>query len=184
MKLKDNFFKYFIGLFLVLLYRLTPHPPNVEPIMTTMMPFSKKWGIFAGLLFTFLAMIIFDVITKTLGWWTILTISTYCVISIFAGYFFKNRSKKIHYVVFALIATLFYDIVTGFGVGMLVFKQSFIQTFYFQIPFTLYHVLSNVVLAYFISPLIYRWVLANPKLETVNVLNYFKNLFSYRIRND
>jgi uncharacterized membrane protein len=178
--MSNNFFKYFIGLFLVLLYRLTPHPPNVEPIMTTMMPFAKRWGIFAGLIFTFLAMIIFDVITKTLGWWTLLTITTYCIISIFAGYYFKKKNKRIHYVLFALFGTLFYDIVTGFGVGMFVFGQTFTQTLIFQIPFTLRHVISNVILAAFVSPLLHKWVLENPKLETNNVLDYFKNLFSAR----
>jgi uncharacterized membrane protein len=176
MNFQNNFFKYIIGLFLVLLYRLTPHPPNVEPIMTTMIPFSKKWGLVAGLIFTFLAMIIFDVITKTLGWWTLLTITTYCIISIIASIYFKNRSKKIHYVLFAFFGTLFYDIVTGFGVGIFIFGQSFTQTLIYQIPFTLRHVISNVILAAFISPLLYKWVLENPKFETHNLLNYFKNL--------
>lgn len=178
MKIHNNFFKYVIGLFLVIIYRITPHPPNVEPIMTTMMPFSKRWGIFAGLLFTFLAMIIFDVVTRTLGWWTILTITTYCLLSVFAGMFFKKRSKRIHYVAFAFAGTLFYDAVTGFGVGMLVFNQGFMQTLVLQIPFTLYHLLSNVLLAAFVSPLIYKWVLKNPNLETKNVFAYAKKVVS------
>jgi uncharacterized membrane protein len=177
MKLSNNFFKYLIGLFFVLLYRFTPHPPNVEPIMTTMMPFSKKWGVLAGLIFTFLALIIFDVITKTVGWWTLLTITTYCLLSIFASFFFKKRNKRIHYVFFAFFGTLFYDIVTGFGVGIFIFNQTFMQTLIFQIPFTLYHVLSNIILAAFISPLLYKWVLENPKLETNKVLFYFKDVF-------
>ena len=44
LKVPQNFIKYLIGLFTVIALRLIPHPPNVEPIMSTMMPFSKRWG--------------------------------------------------------------------------------------------------------------------------------------------
>ena len=44
MKKPKNFIKYLIGLLTVISLRLVPHPPNVEPIMATMMPFAKRWA--------------------------------------------------------------------------------------------------------------------------------------------
>ena len=173
-----NFFKYLIGLLFVLLFRFIPTPPNVQPIMSTMMPYTKRWGILAGIVFTLLAMIIFDLVTGTLGLWSILTISTYCLITFFAGYYFKKRSKIKHYVIFAVIGTLFYDIVTSLTIGMLIFNQTFIQTIIFQIPFTINHLISNVILAALVSPVLYNWILDNPKLETNKVISYFRNVLS------
>lgn len=171
-----NFFKYIIGLIIVLFFRFIPLPPNVEPIMSTMMPFSKKWGIYAGLLFTFLAMIVFDLVTKTLGVWSILTIGTYLLITFFAGIYFKNRKKVKHYVIFAIIGTIFYDLVTGLVFGVLIFNQGVIETLILQIPFTINHLVSNIILSALVSPLLYQWVISNPKFETNNLLNYFKNI--------
>ena len=70
-----------------------PHPPNVEPIMSTMMPFAKKWGAIGGMLFTIFAMLSFDLITGTLGVWSIMTISTYAILGILAGIYFKKRKS-------------------------------------------------------------------------------------------
>lgn len=171
-----NFLKYAAGIFFAFLFRLIPIP-NVEPIMSTMMPYAKRWGVFAGVLFTFLAMITFDLITGTIGFWSLLTIGTYCLIAVFAGFFFKNRGKVKHYVVFAVIGTLFYDAVTGLGVGILIFNQTFVQTLTMQIPFTLIHLVSNTLLALLVSPALYKWVLKNPKWDTLKVIASFKSLF-------
>ncbi|MFP4568129.1 MAG: hypothetical protein ACLFN8_04240 [Candidatus Woesearchaeota archaeon] len=145
--------------------------------MSTMMPYAKKWGVLAGILFTFSAMLMFDLITGTLGVWSLLTISAYLIVALFAGIYFKNRGKVKHYVIFAIIGTLFYDAVTSISVGVFVFNQSLMQTLILQIPFTLIHLLSNIVLAALVSPLLYKWILRNPKWETSKVILYFKNVF-------
>ncbi len=172
MKTPQNTLKYLIGLSTVIILRLLPHPPNVEPIMSTMMPFSKKWGWLSGMAFGFMAIFSFDIITGTLGVWSLVTATTYALIGVFAGLYLKNKENKIkYYVGFSIVATIVYDAITGIGIGMAFFDQSFMATFTGQIPFTMYHLLGNIVLSCTLSPLLYKWIIANPKLETTQVLN-------------
>jgi hypothetical protein len=172
MKTPQNTIKYAIGLVTVIGLRLLPHPPNVEPIMSTMMPFSKKWGWLSGMIFSLLAVSGFDMLTGTLGIWSLVTAGTYASLGALAGLYLKNKDNKVRYYVgFSIIATIIYDAITGIGIGMLFFGQSFMTTFTGQIPFTLYHLGGNIVLASIVSPLLYKWVIANPKLETRQVLN-------------
>lgn len=179
MKTPQNTIKYVIGLLTVIGLRLLPHPPNVEPIMSTMMPFSKKWGWLSGMIFGLLAILSFDILTGTLGVWSLVTAGTYALLGAFAGLYLKNTENKIRYYVgFSIIATIIYDAITGIGIGMLFFDQSFIVTFTGQIPFTLYHLGGNIVLSSVVSPLLYRWVITNPRLETRYVLN--KIAFGYK----
>lgn len=175
-KVKKGLVKFFIGLTIVISLRFVPHPPNVEPIMSTMMPFAKKWGRFAGLLFAVTAILAFDIITGTLGVWSIMTAGTYGLLGLLAGRYFITRRKRIHYVSFAVVGTIIYDAITGIGTGMLFFNQTFMATFIGQIPFTLYHLSGNVVLAAFISPLLYKWVISNPRLETQVVSHKIRSI--------
>lgn len=172
MKAPQNTLKYFIGLLTVIVLRLIPHPPNVEPIMSTMMPFSKKWGWLSGMIFCILAVLIFDLMTHTLGIWSLVTAGTYALLGALAGLYLKNKNNNIaYYVGFSIVATIIYDAITGIGTGMLFFNQTFMVTFIGQIPFTLYHLGGNVVLSGILSPLLYKWVITNPQLETRQVLN-------------
>ena len=172
MKKPQNIIKYFIGLLTVIALRLMPHPPNVEPIMSAMMPFSKKWGWLSGMIFCLLAILSFDFLTGTLGIWSLVTAGTYALLGILAGLYFKNKENKIrHYVIFSIVGTIIYDAITGIGIGMVFFNQSFITTLLGQIPFTLYHLAGNIVLSIVVSPLLYKWVVTNPRLETQRVLN-------------
>jgi uncharacterized membrane protein len=173
----SNFFKYVVGLITVLFIRLLPRPPNVEPVMSTMMPFAKRWGKYAGLLFSALAIILFDVVTGTIGYWSIMTVASYSLLGFIAGiYFTKKRNKTYHFVGFAIIGTIIYDAITGIGTGILFFNMPLSVTVAGQIPFTLYHLAGNIVLSATISPLLYKWVVKNPNLETTNVLNFFKHI--------
>lgn len=179
MKKPKNMLKYIIGLLTVIGLRLIPHPPNVEPIMSTMMPFAKKWGWLAGLLFTAISILAFDLITHTLGVWSLMTLFAYGVIGVAAGFYFKKRESSIkNYLIFSVIATLFYDALTGIGTGMLFFNQPFVPTVLGQIPFTLYHLAGNIVLGAVVSPLLYKWVLDNKNLETEKVYAKVKSWFA------
>lgn len=176
MKKSKNIFKYLIGLITVILLRLIPHPPNIEPVTSSLMPFSKKFGWLSGLIFGIISVVAYDLITGTLGVWTIVTAGCFGLLGLFAGFYFKGKENKIrHYMVFSIIGTLIYDAITGIGTGMLFFHQSFAQTFYGQIPFTAMHLLGNVVLAIIVSPLIYRWIVNNPQLETNKLLTRFSS---------
>lgn len=173
-----NVLKYIIGVLTVITLRLVPHPPNIEPIMSTMMPFSKRWGWLSGIIFGLLAILTYDVITGTLGIWSLVTASSYAILGAFSGLYLKSKENKvINYLKFSIIGTIFYDAITGIGIGMVFFEQSFMTTFLGQIPFTLYHLVGNAVLSCVLSPLLYKWVLNNPNLETEYVFNKIKYIF-------
>jgi len=174
LNIPQNLVKYVIGLLTVIGLRLLPHPPNVEPIMSTMMPFSKKWGWLSGMFFCLAAILIFDLLTGTLGTWSLITAGTYAALGALAGVFFKTRKSNIaNYVGFAIVATIIYDAITGIGMGMLLFDMPFITTLTGQIPFTLYHLGGNIVLSAVVSPILYKWVITNPRLETQNLIRRF-----------
>jgi uncharacterized membrane protein len=165
--------KYILGLGLVCLLRLLPHPPNVEPIMATLMPFAKRWGMLAGAVFGAAAVIIFDLLSGTLGIWSLSTIGGFVFLGLAAGWYFKHPQfggGRLDYVAFAIIGTILYDALTGLTIGPIFFGQSFMQALIGQIPFTLYHLAGNIVLAFVVSPLIERFIVANPRLETKAVL--------------
>jgi hypothetical protein len=69
---------------------------------------------------------------------------------------------------YAVIATIVYDAVTGLTIGPLFFHQSFLVSLVGQIPFTLLHLLGNVSFAIVLSPVIERWLIK--KEEKVAVL--------------
>jgi hypothetical protein len=75
---------------------------------------------------------------------------------------------------------LVYDAVTGIGTGMLFFHQTFMMTFIGQIPFTMYHLAGNIVLSIIVSPVLYRWVLNNPKMETRPAIDWMKSVFGMK----
>ncbi|MFH1510988.1 MAG: hypothetical protein ABIF10_04795 [Candidatus Woesearchaeota archaeon] len=179
---KDKTVKYMIGFIVCILVRLIPfRPANVEPIMTTMMPFAKKWGWISGGLFAALSMVIFDLVHPTQGFnrigiWTFATAGMYGLIGIAAGIILKANRKTTHYVGFAVIATLFYDFITGPVLSSVMFDMPFMLSLSGQIPFTLRHLAGNVFGAWLISPILHRWVVANPKLETSYLYDRMKSL--------
>ena len=167
--------KYIIGLVIVVLIRLIPHPPNIEPIMATLMPLSKRWGWLSGMLFSLVAILGYDVLSGTLGSWSLVTSLTYAALGIAAGIYLKNRTSSArHYVAFAIFGTLFYDAVTGVGMSTLLWHTPFMVALLGQIPFTVNHLLGNIVLAAVLSPALYRLVITNPALETSAVLARFR----------
>jgi hypothetical protein len=173
--MKQDIIKYLLWFIIVIVLRIIPHPPNVEPIMTTTMPFAKKWGWLSGFIFSVLAILFYDVITWTLGTWTMVTASTYWFIGIMAWVFLKKRENKIfNYLIFAIIATLFYDIVTWIGMWVLLFNQDLVTTIIWQIPFTINHLIWNVILSCVLSPIIYRFILQNHIFEISYIKAYIK----------
>lgn len=163
---RSHFAKFSLAFVSCLLIRLIPfRPPNVEPILATQMPFAKRLGAWGGFLFAFLNIVLFDVITLKVGWWTIVTALTYGVLGIFSALYFRGRSGVRHYALFAVAGTLFYDAVTGLGIGPLFYGQPFMEAFIGQIPFTIMHLSGNIAFAVFLSPLVDRWIVSNKKLE-------------------
>jgi uncharacterized membrane protein len=148
---------FFFGTIMCLLIRLIPmRPPNVEPILVSQMPFAKQYGAVYGFLFGVLSVVLYDVITGTVGVWTLVTATTYGVVGLGAAAFFKNReANRRNFVSYAVISTLFYDAVTGLSIGPLFFHQSFTVALSGQVLFTALHLCGNIIFAFLVSPAIY-----------------------------
>ncbi len=156
-----SYLKFSAGFLVCILLRLIPRPANVEPIMASLMPFSKKYGYVAAFSFAFLSILIFDLVTFKFGIWTWITASMYGFVGIASAWFFSVRkSTVVNYVLFAVFGTLIFDFVTMF-IGPVFFKQSLMEAFVGQIPFTVIHLAGNVAFAVLLSPAIYSWILNN-----------------------
>jgi hypothetical protein len=145
-----------IGVIGIIGLRLLPHPPNMEPIMGSMMPFAKRCGWLFSAIISFVSIFLYDVISGTLGLWSYATAITYALLGVAAGVYFKSiEGGVLHYVGFAIVGTLLYDIVTGVFLGPVLFGgMTYAEAFMGQIPFTLWHVLGNILLAATLSPAI------------------------------
>ena len=143
-----------------LVWRLVPfRPPNVEPILATMMPFAKRWGILVGLLLSVVSIMLYDVMTGTVSQWTAVTAVSYGLVGIGAGLVLPGKKNIIWYVLYAVIATLVYDLLTGVLAGAILFQMSFREGFIGQIPFTVNHLIGNIILSLALSPLV-EWFVA------------------------
>jgi uncharacterized membrane protein len=171
--MKKNWIKSTIVFVGVLLVRLMPfRAPNVEPIMAVIMPIGKIYGGFISFMFGFFSIFLFDSITSGIGIWTLVTAFAYGFLGLGAQYYFKNRSGWKNYALYAVVATILYDAVTGLTIGPLFFHQSFMVSLIGQIPFTVLHLLGNVSFAIVLSPVIERWLVK----ENVKVVNMEKVL--------
>lgn len=155
---KKKYFKIILGIALCLLARLIPfRAPNIEPILATTMPFSKVYGALVGFSFAVLSILLYDVLTGTLGAQTFFTAGAYGIVGLWsASYFRKHKEGAWSYARFAIIGTLFFDAATGLTVGPIFFHQSFLGSLVGQIPFTALHLLGNIVFAFVLSPAIYN----------------------------
>jgi uncharacterized membrane protein len=176
---KKNYFKYALVFVFCLLLRLIPfRAPNIEPILAAQMPFSRVYGNIAGFSFGFFSIVVYDLLTSTLGMWTLITATTYGLLGLWAVIYFNVKKNKknnsLDYVKFAIMSTLLFDAVTGLSVGPLFFHQSFITAAFGQIPFTILHLTGNIAFAFILSPAIYNFAVKKKKLETlypINILN-------------
>lgn len=159
--------KFAIGWGAVFLFRLIPFRlPNVEPMLATVMPFSKRYGPTGSFLFGFLGIALFDAVTSGWGMWTLVTALAYGALGPAAHLYFKNREASVgNFLRFGIVGTLAYDAMTGLTIGPLFMHQPFLIAFAGQIPFTLLHLAGTVVFATFLSPALYRWVVQNEKFE-------------------
>ncbi len=169
--MKKNWFKYSFAFIAILALRLIPfRAPNIEPIMAAQMPFGKVYGKGAAFLFGALSVVVYDSLTSGLGVWTAITALAYGFVGLGAGIYFRNRSGRMNYAIYAVIATIIYDAVTGLTLGPLFFGQSFIGALAGQVPFTALHLLGSVTFAIVLSPAIERWS-AKESIVSVTVLN-------------
>ena len=167
MNLKKDWLKFLIGWAVCFLFRLIPFRiPNVEPILATTMPFSKNYGWKASFVFGFFSIALFDAVTMKMGIWTVVTGVTYGLLGGFSYLYFRNReSNPLNYLKYAVIGTLAYDALTGLTIGPLVFKMPFMMALTGQIPFTINHLIGNIILSLTLSPALFKWVVNNKRLS-------------------
>ena len=163
--------KFILGWLAVMAIRLIPgRPANFEPMLATVMPYSTRYGKFASFLFGFLGIFVFDLISRQVGMWTLITALSYGLLGLAAAYFFaKHEPTTRNFVTFGIAGTIIYDAVTGLSIGPLFYGQPFMEAMVGQVPFTLMHVLGTVVFAVVLSPALLRFVVKNEKLETKKV---------------
>ncbi len=167
LQLTTGWLKFAIGWVGVFLFRLIPfRPPNVEPMLATIMPFSKRYGLAGSFLFGFLGIVLFDAVTSGWGVWTAVTALAYGLLGGAARLFFKNREASVvNFLRFGIVGTILYDAATGLTIGPIFEGQPFAVALAGQIPFTALHLLGTIVFAVTVSPALYRWVIKNEALE-------------------
>ena len=163
----SSLFKYSIVWSGVFLFRLLPwRPPNVEPMLAAVIPFSKRYGIFGSFTFGFLGIVLYDAVTSGWGSWTWITAISYGLLGIASHYYFSSRDMtRTHLVTFGTVATIAYDAVTGLLPGPVLLGQSFSLALSGQIPFTILHLLGTILFSVALSPSIYYWIVQNESLE-------------------
>lgn len=166
---KKNYFKFSVALVVCLLIRLIPfRAPNIEPIMATVMPFSKAYGAWIGFFFAVLSILSYDLITGTIGIQTFFTALSYGIVGLWATYYFqKKEASAWNYARFAIMGTLFFDAFTGLTVGPLFLHQSFMGALVGQVPFTALHLLGNTAFALILSPAIYSLLVKKKEKQKV-----------------
>ncbi len=172
----NGFIKFIIGWVVVFAIRLVPfRPPNVEPVLATMMPFSKRYGAIGAFLFGFLSIALFDAATGKVGEWTWITAVAYGAVGLGSWFYFRNREGKVYqFVTYGIIGTILYDAATGLTIGPLMFGQSFQEAFFGQIPFTAMHLLGNIALSLTLSPTLYRWIVKNEVFDVSFIFGKLK----------
>lgn len=165
--------KFIIGWATVFAFRLIPFRiPNVEPMLATVMPFSKRFGPIGSFLFGFLGIALYDAVTSGWGIWTLVTALAYGSLGLGAHFFFKNRNASVkNFLKFGIVGTIAYDAVTGLTIGPIFMNQSFMLALTGQIPFTILHLAGTIVFSVFLSPAIYKWVIQSETLEIPAIIN-------------
>lgn len=157
-----------VALVAALLLRLLPfRPPNVEPILATQMPFAKVFGPWFAFFFAFSSVFLYDMITQTVGVWTVIVAGVYGLIGVGTAWYVSHKTlTKKHYVGMAVVGTLVFDVLTGFTIGPLFFGQPLLVAIIGQIPFTAIHMASNVLLAVVLSPVLEKYLHHSMSEET------------------
>lgn len=137
--------------------------------MTTLMPWGKKYGALVGVLVPLLGIVVYDVLTGAVGSWTVYTALTYAAIGYAASWYMHGRNRWHHYALFAGVATLVYDGITGVVMSTLLWNMPLSEAFVGQIQFTMWHLLSNVALGATVSLVVYKMLTHDSA-----VLLYFK----------
>lgn len=132
-------------------------PPNVEPVLAFALPVGSFFGPLASGCFAALSIVAYDALTAGLGSWTLVAAVCYGLVGIAAGIFGRSKRSLWSQLLFALVATIVYDVLTGVVASALLFDMPWYQALVGQVPFTINHVIGSLVLTAALSPLLSRW---------------------------
>jgi hypothetical protein len=137
--------------------------PNNDPIMAVMLPCAKR-GRAAALAFPVVAMVLFDILSRRVGIWTVVTAGTYGLLGLAFSYAYRalaSRGRAIGtatFLVSGVVGVLVFDFITGPILSSAMFRMSFVEAFVGQIPFTLKHLASVSAYTIVVSPVL-DWTL-------------------------
>ena len=152
-----------LGLGISTALRLARFFPNNDPIMAVTLPYAKR-GRVAAFVFPVLAMVLFDLLSRRVGIWTLVTAGTYGLIGLGFSSLYSRRAAHGRVVgrgtffLSGIVGVLIFDFVTGPAMSSALFQVTFAQAFVGQVPFTLKHLVSVSLYAVVVSPLL-DWAL-------------------------
>jgi hypothetical protein len=83
---------------------------------------------------------------------------TYGLVGVVSFFYFKKfKTSAFNFAVFAFLATIIFDFITGLLFAA-VFGQTLASAFILQIPFTMLHLAGNVGFALTLSPILNKWL--------------------------
>lgn len=129
-----------------LIFRFLIPIPGLEPIIGVIGILPKKYSYFLAILFVLLNVIIFDVLTVGFGIWTVGVLLAYILIAYGYSKFCAKIMSMQALLLATVIMTICFDIFTGLLLGPLFFGQSFVVALVGQIPFTVAHLIGNVLM--------------------------------------
>ncbi|MEN9413670.1 MAG: hypothetical protein RLZZ342_757 [Candidatus Parcubacteria bacterium] len=144
-----------IGVFAFRFFLLPFRAPNVEPILSVLMPLGKRTGALVSIGFAVSSILVYDALTSGWGSWTWAAAGAYGLVALLATLYFRFApATRGHFIGFGIVGTLIYDALTGLTVGPIMFEQSFAAALAGQIPFTLLHLAGTVLFAAVVSPVL------------------------------
>ncbi|AJF61650.1 TPA: hypothetical protein HA239_03835 [Candidatus Woesearchaeota archaeon] len=150
--------------------------PNNDPILGVMLPTARVESIWKSILFVFVTMASFDLITGSVGIWTIVTSLVYSFVALLAGLLIRKIKdiNLLHYFGFTLLSVLVFDFITGPVMSSMLFNMPFMASLSGQIPFTLLHLMSGLVYTALFCPVL------DPDInQEYNVLKHVSSFFKY-----
>ena len=139
------------------LFKAAGAPPNIESLMPFILATSMVLGPAYGLVNAVLVRSLYDAYMSWAGWWTVMTAGSYGVVGLCGGLAarYKRSWSRIELALFAAVLTIVYDILTmlvfGFVLGI-----PFPALVVGQVPFTINHLLGNVVLCFIFAPMLLK----------------------------
>ncbi len=150
--------KIILSLLVCLGLRFVPfRPPNVEPVLAFTLPIAGISSVWTTGFFAAINILLFDILSGSVGSWTAVAAISYGLVGVTAGLYSRTKRTLVSQLGFTVLATLAYDFVTGVVASSLLFDLSFAESFRGQIPFTMNHLIGNIVLVAAVLPLLNAW---------------------------